>query len=240
MVVPYNTNEPKKNQIRKMFNHIAEKYDFLNRLLSLGNDKCWRRKTVKILKEIKGEIPVGNVIDLATGTGVLAETLLKLNPQGKVYGVDIAENMIEVARKKYLNEPKLVFEVADGENLPYNDDFFDIATIGFGIRNYNHIEKGIKETYRVLREHGIIAILELSVPKNPLFKLVHELHSSIFIPLVGFIFAGDLKAYSYLHNSVKEFSRTVNLVEELEKAGFKIKVLKTFTFGTVTLYIGEK
>ena len=240
MVTPYNKNLPKKEQVKFMFNHIAPKYDFLNRLLSIGNDKGWRKKTIKNLKSLLNGKKPEVMIDLATGTGELAAELLKLNPEATVYGIDIASDMIKIANEKFKENKNLVFKVGDGENLEFDDNFFDIATIGFGIRNYNDIDKGIKETYRVLKQGGIFAILELSIPKNPIYKLFHELHSSIFIPLVGLIFAGDLKAYTYLHNSIKDFVKNVNLEQKLYESGFSSVQTKNFTFGTVKLYLAIK
>ncbi len=223
-----------------MFNHIAKKYDFLNRLLSLGNDRCWRRKTVKhIIRLLDGRKPV-LMLDLATGTGELAKDLLSLNPDATVYGVDIAEDMIKLARQKFGDVKGLVLETGDGEHLRFEDNYFDVVTIGFGIRNYNDIDKGLAEAYRVLKPGGVFAVLELSVPRNPLYRLFYEMHSSIFIPLVGLIFAGDLKAYSYLHNSIKEFVKTVDVVQKLKNTGFTSTEVYTYTFGTVKLYLAVK
>jgi len=240
MVTPYKKNLPKKEQVKFMFNHIARKYDFLNKLLSIGNDKCWRKKTIKNIKKILNGHTPERMIDLATGTGELAKELLNLNPNAEIYGVDIASEMIELANKKFDNIPNLNFLKGDGENLDFEDNFFDVATIGFGIRNYNDIDKGLSETYRVLKKGGIFAILELSVPKNIIYRMFYELHSNIFIPLVGLIFAGDLKAYTYLHNSIQDFIKNVDLVKKLQEAGFTVVDVKTFTFGTVKLYLAVK
>jgi demethylmenaquinone methyltransferase/2-methoxy-6-polyprenyl-1,4-benzoquinol methylase len=240
MALPYKKNLSKKAQVKFMFNHIAPKYDFLNRLLSLGNDKYWRKKTIKHIDYLLNGIPPTVMLDLATGTGELAVELLKLNPKAKVYGIDIAEDMMQIAKEKYKNNKNLIFKVGDGENLEFDSNTFDVATIGFGIRNYNDIEKGLKETYRVLKPGGILAILELSIPKNPVYRFFYKLHSSIFIPTVGLIFAKDYKAYSYLHNSIKDFVKNVNLEKKLYDSGFSSVNTKTFTFGTVKLYLAVK
>ncbi len=240
MTVPYKENLPKKQQVKIMFNHIARKYDFLNRLLSLGNDRCWRRKTVKhIVRLLNGKKPA-LMLDLATGTGELAKDLLRLNPEATVYGVDIAEDMIKLARQKFSKVKGLVFETGDGERLPFEDDSFEVVTIGFGIRNYNDIDKGLAEAYRVLKRGGVFAVLELSVPRNPVYRIFYEMHSGIFIPLVGLIFAGDLKAYTYLHDSIKEFVQKVDVVQKMKATGFSSVEVYTYTFGTVKLYLAIK
>jgi demethylmenaquinone methyltransferase/2-methoxy-6-polyprenyl-1,4-benzoquinol methylase len=180
------------------------------------------------------------MLDLATGTGELAVDLLKLNSDAKVYGVDISDKMIRIANEKFAGKKNLIFERGDGENLKFETETFDVVTIGFGIRNYNDIDKGISEAYRVLKKDGVLAILELSVPSNPIYRIFYEMHSSIFIPMVGLIFAGDLKAYTYLHNSIKEFVKNVDLVQKLKTAGFSQVTVRSYTFGTVKLYLAIK
>jgi len=240
MATPYRKDLPKKQQVKIMFNHIAKKYDFLNRILSLGNDKCWRKKTIKRIKALlTGKLP-NRMLDLATGTGELAKHLLCLNQEATVYGIDIAEDMIQLAKEKFKEDGRLIFQVGDGERLNFDDEYFDVITIGFGIRNYNDIDKGLAETYRVLKKGGVLAILELSIPKNPIFKIFYELHSGVFIPMVGLIFAGDLKAYSYLHNSIKEFVKKVDIEKRIKNVGFTQINVFSFTFGTVKLYLAVK
>ena len=240
-MIPYkDRQEEKKKQVRLMFNHIAPRYDFLNHFFSMGMDKHWRRKSTKILMKTTATKP--NILDLATGTGDWIKELLKMDAT-KITGADIAEDMLSIARSKFLHHPdedKINFKEEDAENLSFSDNYFDLVTIGFGVRNFEDIPKGISEIYRVLKPGGVIAILELTTPEKFPMKQFYKFYSKIMIPFFGKLISKDKGAYSYLPNSIKEFSEKVNLADILEKQGFNEIKLKTMTFGIVTLFYGKK
>src|SRR5687768_2252274 len=161
-VVPYKESLSKKDQVAKMFNNISHRYDFLNQLLSLGIDKTWRRKAIQVLKPLQPK----HILDVATGTGEFALQALELNPQ-KITGVDISEGMLDVGRKKITDrhlESKVELIHGDSEKLPFKENKFDAVTVAFGVRNFENLNKGLKEIYRVLKPGGMVVILEFSKP----------------------------------------------------------------------------
>ncbi|HIE16334.1 MAG TPA: bifunctional demethylmenaquinone methyltransferase/2-methoxy-6-polyprenyl-1,4-benzoquinol methylase UbiE [Bacteroidales bacterium] len=240
-MIPYkDRKEGKKEQVQAMFNHIAHRYDFLNHFFSLGLDKYWRKKSIKILSQHTCAQPV--VLDIATGTGDFVKALLKVNPK-KITGVDIAEDMLTLARSKFSHhskEEKIHFQEEDAENLSFSDNQFDLITIGFGVRNFENIPKGISEIYRVLKPNGIVGILELTTPSNFPMKQIYRFYSKTVIPSFGQLLSKDKSAYTYLPNSIQEFSKKINLTETMENIGFKNIHAKTMSFGVVTLFYGKK
>lgn len=240
-MIPFkNDKDSKKKQVRKMFNHIANRYDFLNHFFSIGMDKYWQRRSTKILKKVvKNE---SKILDLATGTGNWVIDLLKLNPK-KIVGADIAEDMLYIAKSKFINHPfadKVSFQIEDAENLSIKDMNFDLVTVAYGVRNFENLSKGISEIYRVLKPNGYIAILELTTPDSFPMKQLYKVYSKVVIPILGGIISKDKSAYKYLPESIEEFSKEVNISEELVKTGFKDSQAKKMTFGVVTLYYGKK
>ena len=240
-MIPYKERkENKKNQIQSMFNHIAPRYDFLNHFFSMGLDKYWRRKSTKILKKHTSKNP--KILDLATGTGAWVKDLLTMNASG-IIGADIAEDMLSVARNKFYHHPSediIKFQAEDAENLSFEDNQFDLVTIGFGVRNFENIRKGIAEIYRVLKSDGIIAILELTTPKKFPMKQCYMLYSKTLIPFLGKIVSKDRGAYSYLPESIEEFSKTIDLATIMKEERFIDIQIKPMSFGIVTLYFGKK
>ena len=241
MMIPYkDKQEKKKKQVQSMFNHIAPRYDFLNHLFSMGMDKYWRRRATKIL--MKKIVAKPNILDLATGTGDWVKELLMMDVT-KITGADIAEDMLAVARSKFLHHPNediIHFQEEDAENLSFTNNQFDLVTIGFGVRNFEDISKGIAEIYRVLKPGGIIAILELTMPEKFPMKQFYNFYSNTMIPFFGKLISRDRGAYRYLPDSVKEFSEQINLMKILKEQGFNNIKLKTMTFGIVTLFYGNK
>ena len=240
-MIPYkDRQEGKKNQVRSMFNNIAPRYDFLNHLFSMGMDKYWRRKSTKILMRFTVAKP--NILDLATGTGDWVKELLRMDVV-KITGADIAEDMLTIARSKFLHHPdedKINFQEEDAENLSFADNQFDLVTIGFGVRNFEDIPKGIAEIYRTLKPGGIIAVLELTMPTKFPMKQFYGFYAKMMIPFFGKLISRDNGAYAYLPDSVEEFSEKINLKKILEDEGFDNIKLKTMTFGIVTLFYGKK
>ena len=183
LVKPYNSEKSKKEEVAEMFNNISANYDFLNHFLSLGIDHLWRKKAIKHLKNLE----VKKVIDIATGTGDFAIASLKLNPD-EVIGLDISSGMLEVGAKKMKNkghDKTIKMILGDSENLAFEDNYFDALTVGFGVRNFENLEKGLSEMLRVIRPGGKIVILEFSKPKKFPVKQVFSFYSKYFIPFFG-------------------------------------------------------
>ena len=238
-ITPYQQKEgSKKEQVTKMFDSIAHSYDFLNHFLSLGIDIIWRKRAVKEISKIKPNY----ILDIATGTGDLAIECAKLNPK-KIIGVDISNNMLNVGRTKISKkglESLIDMQNGDSENLSFDDQKFDAITAGFGVRNFENLDKGLSELYRVLNKGGKIAILEPSEPKTFPFKQIYLIYFNKLLPFVGKIFSKDSSAYTYLPNSVAAFPSGEEFVEKLKKAGFKKAKHTPLTFGIAALYTGTK
>ncbi len=238
-VIPYkDSSDSKKEQVATMFNNIAPKYDFLNQLLSLGIHKGWRRKAVRLLAPKKPK----TILDIATGTGDFAIEAMKLDPN-KVVGVDISEGMLKLGIEKINKlqlDNKIELKLGDSENLPFPENSFDAITVGFGVRNFEHLEKGVSEIYRVLNQGGTLAVLEFSKPKNFPIKQLYNFYFRYITPTVGKIFSKDASAYSYLPESVNAFPDGEDFLNVLRKAGFKECKTIPLTFGIASIYIGNK
>ncbi len=229
----------KTQQVEAMFNDIAPSYDFLNHFLSLGIDKIWRRKTIR---KIIAEKP-NDVLDIATGTADLAIMLAKKFPDVSITGVDLAENMLEVGRKKVnaLNlSNRITLKQADSLSLPFADESFDSAMVAFGVRNFEDPVKGMTETLRVLRKNGKYFILEFSLPRRFPMAQLYCFYFRAILPLIGRMVSGHKKAYTYLPESVKAFPDGNNFIVLMEKAGFSQCKYKKLSFGIATIYEGQK
>jgi demethylmenaquinone methyltransferase/2-methoxy-6-polyprenyl-1,4-benzoquinol methylase len=239
VVKPYGKDDAsKKEEVAEMFNNISEKYDYLNHLLSMGIDKLWRRKAVKILKEYNPK----KVLDVATGTGDFAIAALKLKPDS-VIGVDISKGMIKKGNEKLCRkgiQDKVVLQIGDSEKLDFKDDTFDGLTVGFGVRNYEDLEKGLSEMKRVLKPGGVAIILEFSKPKKFPVKQGFSIYSKYIIPKVGKSVSKDTNAYAYLPESVAAFPEGQDFLDILAKVGYKNTRSKMVSGGIATIYIGEK
>ncbi len=228
----------KKEKVQNMFNNIAPKYDLLNHLLSAGIDKGWRRKVRKALTANHPEI----ILDVATGTGDLAIELAKM-PVKKIIGIDIAKDMLEIGRKKVQKKGLseiIELEPGDSENIHYPDNHFDAITVAFGVRNYENLEKGLREMCRVLKPGKKAAILEFSKPAAFPMKNLYQFYFSHILPFIGRMVSKDPEAYTYLPQSVAHFPENRDFLSVLEKAGFNNPVQKRLTFGIATLYLAEK
>jgi len=238
-VKPYKDSDlGKKEQVAKMFDTISEDYDGLNRVISFGIDVKWRKKVIKIVKESHPK----SVLDIATGTGDLAIQLTDTDAI-KIIGLDISSGMLEVGntkiKKKGLQD-KIEMVLGDSENLPFQDNTFDAITVAFGIRNFETLEKGLKEILRVLKPQGVFVVLETSIPSNTPFKQGYYVYTKYVLPLIGKIFSKDRSAYKYLCESASVFPYGEALNNILTKIGF-INV-KDFpqTFGVATIYTATK
>jgi demethylmenaquinone methyltransferase/2-methoxy-6-polyprenyl-1,4-benzoquinol methylase len=237
-VLPYNQNEQKSTQIETMFDNIAHRYDFLNHLLSLGVDITWRKRAIGELSSINPKI----ILDMASGTGDFAFEALSMNPT-KIIALDLSQNMLDVGIEKAKTKDKgntIEWVKGDSENLVYTENQFDAITVGFGVRNFQNLDKGLSELARVLKPGGMIAILEPSFPTNPILKLLFSIHFQYITPLVGKLFSKDASAYSYLPDSVSAFPEGENFCKLLEKAGFTDTKHLPLTFGMCALYIARK
>lgn len=238
VVKPYNSDKSKKEEVAEMFNNISSNYDFLNHFLSLGIDHLWRKKAITQLKNIK----VSKVIDIATGTGDFAIASLKLNPD-EVIGVDISSGMLEVGAKKMKNkghDKTIKMILGDSENLAFEDNYFDALTVGFGVRNFENLEKGLEEMLRVIRPGGKAVILEFSKPKKFPIKQVFSFYSKYFIPFFGKRISKDEKAYAYLPESVKAFPEGAEFEVILKNLNYKDVQSFILSGGIATIYTGIK
>ncbi|MFM2374927.1 MAG: hypothetical protein RLZZ165_23 [Bacteroidota bacterium] len=239
IITPYqDIHRSKKDQVTEMFDKISPSYDFLNHALSLGMDIRWRRRAIKLLKPYRPE----TVLDIATGTGDFAVEAMRLNPS-RVIGIDISAGMLEVGRKKIEKRnlsDKIEMILGDCEALPLDDNSIGAVTVGFGARNFEHLEVGLGEILRVLRPGHAAAILEPSVPTRFPMKQVFSAYFKWLLPTLGRLVSGDQRAYTYLPESVKAFPNGEEFVAICRKVGFRKCRYQPLTLGICSLYILEK
>jgi demethylmenaquinone methyltransferase / 2-methoxy-6-polyprenyl-1,4-benzoquinol methylase len=238
-VVPYKEKEgSKKAQVAEMFNNISRRYDFLNHFLSLGIDIVWRKKAVRELKEIQPK----QILDIATGTGDFAIEALSLKPD-KVIGVDISEGMLAMGKKKIARmklEDKVELQMGDSEKLLFDDNTFDAVIVAFGVRNFENLEKGLADMWRVLKPGGKVVVLEFSKPTRFPMKQLYSFYFKYILPIIGRMISKDRAAYTYLPESVKAFPDGVLFTNILDRVGFKKTICKPQTFGICSIYTGIK
>jgi len=229
-----------KSDSWKMFNSIAGRYDFLNRLLSLGQDIRWRQQ----LKQYLPDRDAQTILDLATGTADVLIALTKNNPKiHQGMGVDPAVKMLEIGRRKIQQEhldDRLVLQQGDAQALPFIDETFDCVTISFGIRNIPDLRLALLEMYRVTKKGGRVLILEFSKPENPLLKAGHWFYLQTFVPLVGFLFSGNFKAYTYLNQTIQTFPYGDRFCKILKQMGFVEIQAHPLMGGAATIYVAQK
>jgi len=238
-VTPYKDSTlGKKEQVAQMFDTISGNYDNLNRVISFGIDITWRKKVLKIVSDKKPKI----VLDIATGTGDLAILMTQTNAE-KIIGLDISAGMLEVGKKK-IEEKKLSnvidLVLGDSENIPFDDNYFDAITVGFGVRNFENLEKGFGEILRVLKPNGVFVILETSVPDKTPYKQGYKFYTKNILPIIGKLFSKDNSAYGYLSESAAVFPYGEALNNILRKIGFIDVVAMPQTFGVATIYSASK
>ncbi len=238
-VKPYkDSGQEKKQQVEQMFDRIAPKYDFLNHFLSLGIDKLWRRKAVRLLSQYAHE----TVLDVASGTGDFAVAASRLKPTS-IIGFDLSEKMLEVGRAKVqkLRLASLIsFVKGDSEQMPFSDNQFDAITVGFGVRNFENLQQGLSEFFRVLKPGGTAVILEFSKPRYFPMKQVYYFYFLKILPWIGRIVSKDLSAYSYLPESVLAFPDGQDFINILSGLGFSDIEEHRLTFGIATIYLAHK
>ena len=232
------SNSSKKNQVEKMFDSISFEYDLLNGIMTFNNHKRWKKNILNIAKKLKPK----NALDIATGTADIAINLGSIS-DCKVTGVDISEKMLNVGREKITKmklSESVSLETGDAENLKYQNDYFDLITIGFGVRNFQDLKKGLTESLRVLKPEGSLIILETSVPENRIIKFLYSIFTRTYIPIMASIFSKDRFAYNYLLDSAEAFPCGEAFGKILKSVGFnKVEINPKF-FGSSTIYIATK
>jgi len=238
-VIPYKTETgSKKEQVARMFDNIARNYDFLNHFLSLGIDILWRKKAVKMLRPEQPKL----ILDIATGTGDFAIETLALNPD-KVIGVDISAGMLEIGKQKIQKKgmiDKIEMQLGDSEKLLFEDNTFDALTVAFGVRNYENLEKGLMDMYRVLKPNGTVVILEFSQPEVFPMKQLYQFYFKFILPLIGKVVSKDNSAYTYLPESVQAFPYGKQFAGILEDMGYRNVTVTPLTFGISSIYMAKK
>lgn len=231
---------PPRNEVWKMFDRIAPRYDLLNRLLSLGQDVIWRRKVAQHVKNI----PDQHILDLATGTADLLLTVYQKNPlvQSGV-GIDLAEKMLDIGKQKIAEQQlddKLRLQIGDATDIPFPDRVFDAVMIAFGIRNVEDLQKALREMQRVLKPGGRAIILEFSLPANRFIRGIYLFYFRHILPRVGAIISGDGYAYRYLNETVETFPYGDEFCQLMTQADFRDVAATPLTFGIATIYQGDK
>ncbi len=222
-----------------MFDDIAYRYDFLNRFLSGGLDVGWRKKALSYLKELKPK----KMLVVATGTGdvaIMASALLKPN---QIIGIDISDGMLEIGRQKVARlklQNTIELLNGDSETINFENDSFDAVTVAFGVRNFQNLEKGISEIFRVLRPGGKLVVLEFSKPKLPLVKSFYNLYMKIVTPNMGKLFSKNRSAYQYLDESIRKFPEGNDFITILNNTGYINTQCKPLSLGICSIYCGEK
>lgn len=239
-VTPYQDPKAgKKEQVARMFNNISKTYDFLNHFLSLGIDIIWRKKAIRELLQSKPRL----ILDVATGTGDFAFEAIKILHPEKIIGVDISQGMLDIADEK-INKRKLsqVFEVrlGDSEKLLFEDDTFDAVTVAYGVRNFENLEKGLADMFRVLKPGGKVVILEFSKPKAFPIKQLYNFYFHYITPTIGKLFSKDGSAYAYLPESVEAFPDGASFTKLMDKVGYQHTKCRPLAFGICSIYTGIK
>ena len=233
-----NNPEAKKKQVTHMFDGISKSYDLLNRIITLGIDVIWRKRVVRLLKK---EAP-DTILDIATGTGDLVLALAKLNAK-KIIGLDISPGMLEIGKKKVLAQnltDRIKMQLSDSEALHYEDNSFAAVTVAFGVRNFENLDKGLLEIFRVLKPKGTLVILETAVPKNYFLKTFYMLYTQNIMPFIGKLFSKDRSAYKYLSDSAAAFPHGEVFNNILRKNGFiEVEDLPQ-TLGIASIYFAKK
>ena len=229
----------KKEGVRRLFDKIASDYDRLNHILSLNIDSLWRKKAVREVVDVN--VPL-KVLDVACGTGdSTIEIARRVVCGSEVLGIDISEGMMAIGREKIrMAGVSAEMSVADCEDLPYEDNTFDRVSVAFGVRNFEHLERGLAEMCRVLKPDGKLVVLELSIPSNPILRFAYLLYFKKLLPAIGGWISGDRGAYEYLCVSVLRFPSPDRFIPMLETAGFAEIEHKQLSFGICRMYVCRK
>ena len=237
-IKPYNGEGGKAKQVEEMFDSIAPAYDFMNRAMTLGIDRWWRRVAVRMV----GKTHPQHILDVATGTGDFAIDLYrKLQPQ-QVIGIDLSQGMLDVAQEKIARRglsDAITVQQGDCLALPFEDGSFDAVTVAFGVRNFEHLLQGYKEMHRVLEPDGTLCVVELSTPRNRVVRWFYDLYTLHIIPWMGSLKSGDRSAYRYLPQSIAAVPQGDDMLAIMREAGFTNCKVKRLTLGTCSIYVGN-
>lgn len=239
---PYSENLEKGEQVEKMFDSIARRYDLMNAAMSLGQHKTWRNKALKAALKALPNHKNLNILDIATGTGDVAFRLHELLPDARITGIDLSEGMLLIARNKlskmpYAQQQLIAFGKGDSLAMPFHDKVFDLVTVAYGVRNFSNLRKGLEEMRRVLRPGGVLCIIELSTPEGFLTRPAYKIYSGKIIPWIGKLVSGDSRAYSYLPESIEACPQRQDMAALLYASGFSRVDWKCLSFGALTYYI---
>lgn len=226
-----------KKNIGSLFDRIAGRYDKFNHVMSMNFDKSWRKKAIKALK------PVGDLLDVAIGTGDLTIEILNRGKAQRVVGLDLSREMMKVGEQKMAElgySDRVRFDYGSALEMPYDNEEFDAVTCAYGVRNFSDLDKGLREMYRVLRPGGQLVILEFSYPGNPLIRWVYDFLFTHLMPIVGRLISKDPTAYVYFSKSVKDFIWGEEMKQHILEAGFAQAEYKTLTLGVTTIYSARK
>ena len=238
-IKPFSEEGPKKAQVGEMFDRIAPRYDFMNRVLSAGIDQRWRKKAIRLFKKDNPQ----RLLDVATGTGdmaIMAAGLL--NPQ-KIIGIDISEGMLQKGREKIAKKnlsPVIELHSGDGETINFDTATFDGVMVAFGVRNFENLEKGLREILRVMKPGAQLVVLEFSKPQLPVIKQLYQFYMQYVAPQLAKWFNQNKKAYQYLNESANAFPDREKFVQILNGAGFAHTSYQSLTFGICCLYRARK
>ncbi len=237
-IKPYSSEGEKARQVEEMFDSIAPAYDFMNRAMTLGIDRWWRRVAVKMV----GKSQPRRILDVATGTGDFAIGLYnKIHPQ-QVVGIDLSQGMLDVARTKVVKhglQDAITLQQGDCLALPFNDGDFDAVTVAFGVRNFEHLLQGYEQMHRVLAPGGVLCVVELSTPRNRVVRWFYDLYTLHIIPWFGALKSHDKSAYRYLPQSIAAVPQGDDMLAIMREAGFKGCKVRRMTLGTCSIYFAN-
>ena len=243
LINPYGDTDHKGAQVEQMFDSIAPAYDFMNTAMTFGLHRYWRNRA---LKAAAGRsVSPSDILDIATGTGDVAFRLASNYPESAVTGVDLSRGMLDIAKAKLKEMPekmqrRIAFEPGDSLALQFANGTFDLITVAYGVRNFEHLRQGLDEMYRVLRKGGTLCIIELSVPANPVLRFGYNVYSRHIIPFIGRLVSGDSRAYTYLPESIAAAPQRDDLTAILRETGFRDCEWTSLTLGAVTYYLASK
>jgi len=244
LINPYDDKRGKSVQVEQMFDTIAPAYDFMNTAMTFGLHRWWRKRALDAAARCIAR--PASILDVATGTGDVAFDLYRRYPNSSITGIDLSEGMLKIARQKLAKADEddarmnISFIRGDSLHMPFADNSFDIVTVAYGVRNFEHLDQGLAEMARVLRHEGVICIIELSEPEGSVTRSLYRLYARHLIPFIGRMVSGDSKAYTYLPESIAAAPQRRAMTDLLTQAGFNNPTYRSLTFGAVTYYIASK
>ncbi|MDB5252924.1 MAG: ubiE [Flaviaesturariibacter sp.] len=238
-IKPFSSSTDKTSQVSEMFDTIAGRYDFMNRFLSLGIDRTWRKKAIRLFRDDRPQ----HMLDVATGTADMALRAAKeLSPQ-KIVGIDISPKMLEIGRRKVEAAglgTKIELLSGDSQTINFADGTFDAVMVAFGVRNFERLEKGLREILRVMKPGAQLVVLEFSRPRTPGVRQFYNLYMARIAPQLARWFNQNKRAYQYLNESANAFPDRQDFVDILNNAGYQKTSFKSLSLGICCIYVGRK